>query len=77
VSRILDLKGLKCPLPAMMTQKALRELKDGKSITVITTDPLAQIDIPHTCLQEGAVIISQIMYGDVTQFVICHESRSV
>jgi tRNA 2-thiouridine synthesizing protein A len=71
VSRILDLKGLKCPLPAMMTQKALRELAKGESIIVITTDPLAQIDIPHTCFQEGALIISQTQCAnDTTQFEI-------
>jgi tRNA 2-thiouridine synthesizing protein A len=42
----LDLRGLKCPLPALKTRKALARLAPGDVIVVECTDPLAVIDIP-------------------------------
>jgi len=43
----LDLRGLKCPLPALKTRKALKSLAPGDRLEVRCTDPLALIDIPH------------------------------
>jgi tRNA 2-thiouridine synthesizing protein A len=43
----LDLSGLKCPLPALKTRKALESLALGDRLEVRCTDPLAAIDIPH------------------------------
>jgi tRNA 2-thiouridine synthesizing protein A len=43
----LDLKGLKCPLPVLLTRKALRRLRPGDLLVVQCTDPLAPIDIAH------------------------------
>lgn len=43
----LDLSGLKCPLPALKTRKALNSLAPGDRLEVRCTDPLAAIDIPH------------------------------
>lgn len=42
----LDLTGLKCPLPALKTRKALMSLAPGSRLEVHCTDPLAVIDIP-------------------------------
>ena len=47
----LDLTGLKCPLPALKTRKALKTLKPGDKLEVFCTDPLSVIDIP-TLIQE-------------------------
>ncbi|QUS38854.1 response regulator SirA [Tardiphaga alba] len=49
----LDLTGLKCPLPALMTRKALRTLSVGDRIEVHCTDPMAVIDIPVLVQQFG------------------------
>ncbi|MTI07385.1 sulfurtransferase TusA family protein [Roseibium denhamense] len=49
----LDLKGLKCPLPVLKTRKALTALKAGDELVVLTTDPMAEIDIPHFCNENG------------------------
>jgi tRNA 2-thiouridine synthesizing protein A len=49
----LDLSGLKCPLPALMTKKALAARASGEILTVWASDPLAAVDIPHMCGQEG------------------------
>jgi tRNA 2-thiouridine synthesizing protein A len=43
----LDLAGLKCPLPALRTRKALKALTPGDRLEVLCTDPMSVIDIPH------------------------------
>ncbi len=53
----LDLKGLKCPLPVLKTRKRLATLSPGALLSIETTDPLAGIDIPHFCREEGHDLI--------------------
>ncbi len=55
---ILDLKGLKCPLPVLRTRKALKPLKPGALIEIETTDPLAGLDIPHMCNEDGHTLVA-------------------
>jgi tRNA 2-thiouridine synthesizing protein A len=54
----LDLKGLKCPLPVLRTRKALKPLAPGTLIELETTDPLASLDIPHMCNEDGHTVVS-------------------
>jgi tRNA 2-thiouridine synthesizing protein A len=49
----LDLTGLKCPLPALKTRKALKTLSAGDRLEVRCTDPLAAVDIPTLIQQTG------------------------
>jgi tRNA 2-thiouridine synthesizing protein A len=49
----LDLKGLKCPLPALRTRKALRQATAGQRFIVECTDPLSTIDIPNLLRETG------------------------
>jgi tRNA 2-thiouridine synthesizing protein A len=59
MSMLLDLSGLKCPLPALRTRKALKRAPSGQVLTVIATDPMAAIDIPHLCASEGHRLIER------------------
>jgi tRNA 2-thiouridine synthesizing protein A len=49
----LDLSGLKCPLPALKTRKALKSLNPGDRLEVHCTDPLSVIDIPALIRETG------------------------
>ena len=49
----LDLSGLKCPLPALKTRKALKSLHPGDVLEVHCTDPLSVIDIPALIAETG------------------------
>jgi len=49
----LDLSGLKCPLPALKTRKALKALTGGDRLEVRCTDPLSVIDIPNLVRETG------------------------
>ncbi len=54
--KTLDLRGLKCPLPALRTRKALAGSEPGDILTVACTDPLAAIDIPNLLRETGDVL---------------------
>jgi tRNA 2-thiouridine synthesizing protein A len=49
----LNLRGLKCPLPALRTRKALGVMAPGEILIVECTDPLAGVDIPTLLNQTG------------------------
>jgi tRNA 2-thiouridine synthesizing protein A len=50
---IMNLRGLKCPQPALRVRKMLSALKSGDVIVVECTDPLTTIDIPNLLRQTG------------------------
>ena len=66
----LDLTGLKCPLPALKTRKALKSLRPGERLEVQCTDPLAVIDIPNLLNEIGDSLESTQRDGDRIVFVI-------
>ena len=51
--KTLNLRGLKCPLPALRARKALTGLKAGDLLIAECTDPLTAIDIPNLLNQTG------------------------
>lgn len=66
----LDLRGLKCPLPVLRTRKHMRDLATGSRIRIETTDPLAVIDIPHFCREDGHQIVDSAPADGGHVFVI-------
>ena len=52
----LDLRGLKCPLPALKARKALSRLAAGDALVLECTDPLSAIDIPNLVRETGDVL---------------------
>jgi tRNA 2-thiouridine synthesizing protein A len=55
--KILNLRGLKCPLPTLRVRKALSGLKPGDLLVAECTDPLTAIDIPNLINQTGDELI--------------------
>ena len=51
--KVMNLRGLKCPLPALRVRKMLASLKSGDVIAAECTDPLTAIDIPNLLRQTG------------------------
>jgi len=49
----LDLTGLRCPIPALKTRKALMSVLPGGRLEVHCTDPLSVIDIPNLIRETG------------------------
>jgi tRNA 2-thiouridine synthesizing protein A len=71
----LDARGLRCPLPVLKMEKRLAQLSPGASLTVLATDPMAKIDIPLYCTQNGheCVVATD---GDVLRFDILKAGSS-
>ncbi|KQU87744.1 hypothetical protein ASD12_30260 [Mesorhizobium sp. Root102] len=66
----LDLTGLKCPLPALKTRKALSAIRPGDRLEVHCTDPLSAIDIPHLISETRDRIENTAQDGDRIIFLI-------
>jgi tRNA 2-thiouridine synthesizing protein A len=54
--KTLDLRGLKCPLPALRARKALAGMAAGDLLTLECTDPLTAIDIPNLVRETGDML---------------------
>ncbi|NEV77198.1 sulfurtransferase TusA family protein [Rhodopseudomonas sp. BR0C11] len=67
---VLDLTGLKCPLPVLKTRKALPRLQPGDLLEVRCTDPMALIDIPVLIGETGDRITSSERSDEMIVFVI-------
>ena len=66
----LNLRGLKCPLPALKTRKALTGLAPGDVVVVECTDPLSAIDIPALLNETHDVLETQREQDGVLVFRI-------
>jgi tRNA 2-thiouridine synthesizing protein A len=66
----LDLSGLKCPLPALKTRKALKRLSPGDRLIVTCTDPMAAVDIPNLLRETGDALEGQQGAGGALVFAI-------
>jgi tRNA 2-thiouridine synthesizing protein A len=67
---LLDCRGLLCPLPVLKSRKKLRDMASGQILVVRSTDPMAVIDIPHMCNEDGHRLVSQEAEADVMVFTI-------
>jgi len=53
---VLDARGLRCPLPVIRAEKQALRLKKGEGFALLATDPMANIDIPLFCQQNGFMV---------------------
>ena len=66
----IDVRGLKCPLPVLKTARRMRGFSAGTLFVVLTTDPMAAIDLPHFCSENGHNLLASNRDGDVLRFEI-------
>ncbi|KAF0231371.1 MAG: hypothetical protein FD175_672 [Beijerinckiaceae bacterium] len=66
----LDLLGLKCPLPALKTRKALKARASGDVMIVLCNDPMAEIDIPNLLRETGDTLADTMREGAQIAFRI-------
>ena len=73
--KTLNLRGLKCPLPALRTRKALSGMSADDILIVECTDPLAAIDIPNLLRQTGDTLEDTSRADQVMTFRIRKRQR--
>jgi tRNA 2-thiouridine synthesizing protein A len=67
---VIDVRGLKCPLPVLKTEKRMRAFEPGTRFVVLTTDPMAAIDMPHFCGENRHALLTSTREGNVLRFEI-------
>lgn len=66
----LDVRGLNCPLPILRAKKALTELKSGKVLRILATDPGSVKDFEAFARQTGNQLLSQAEVDKVFTFFL-------
>lgn len=56
-TKLLDLKGLKCPLPVLKARRTMKELAGGDILQVLATDPGAVQDFQAYCETTGDTLL--------------------
>jgi tRNA 2-thiouridine synthesizing protein A len=66
----VNMRGLKCPLPALKARKLLSKMAAGEVLIIECTDPLTTIDIPNLVRETGDKIEDSSKSGRVLTFRI-------
>jgi len=70
VDKVMDLKGLPCPMPVVKMSKGIKEVEIGQVVEALTTDPGSLADFPAWARTSGNEIIKTDQEGDVIKFYI-------
>jgi TusA-related sulfurtransferase len=68
--KVMDLKGMPCPMPVVKVSKGIKEVEVGDVIEAQTTDPGALADFPAWARTSGNEILKTEQDGDVIRFFI-------
>lgn len=66
----IDARGLRCPLPALRLRKVLLRSPTGTIVRILTDDPVATVDIPHLCQEEGYDLVAEQLIGTGRAFTV-------
>ena len=70
IIKILDLKGLLCPIPVVKMAKAIKEVQIGETIEAYATDPGVMADIPAWCRTTGNELVTLEKQDKQFHFVV-------
>ena len=68
---LLDVKGLRCPIPVLRAQKIVKKLKTGDILEVLTTDPKSIEDFKAFCEVTNCLFQSSNKKKGVFTIFIC------
>jgi tRNA 2-thiouridine synthesizing protein A len=74
--RILDCRGLLCPMPIVKTGRELRELRPGQVLKVVTTDCGAIADMPAFAEDTGNSLLEWHQDGSDLIFYLRKEAQA-
>jgi TusA-related sulfurtransferase len=70
VDKVMDLKGLACPMPVVKVSKGIKDIEVGQVVEAQTTDPGSLADFPAWAKTSGNEILKTDQDGDVIKFYI-------
>jgi len=68
--KVLDLKGLPCPMPVVKVSKGIKEIRVGQVVEAVTSDPGSLADFPAWARTSGNEILKTEQDGKVIRFFI-------
>ncbi|WP_243292888.1 sulfurtransferase TusA family protein [Bacillus sp. FJAT-47783] len=70
VDKVLDAKGIACPMPIVKTKKAINELESGQVLEIHTTDKGSKSDLTAWANSGGHELIKVEEENEVFKFWI-------
>lgn len=70
VAKVLDAKGIACPMPVVKTKKAIEEINSGDILEVHATDKGAKSDLTAWAKSGGHELVDEAEENDVFKFWI-------
>jgi len=70
VDKVMDLKGLPCPMPVVKVSKGIKEVEVGQVIEAISSDPGSLTDFPAWARTSGNEILKTEQDGEFIKFYI-------
>jgi len=70
VDKVMDLKGLPCPMPVVKVSKGIKEVEIGQVIEAQTTDPGSLTDFPAWARTSGNEILKTAQDDGIIRFYI-------
>lgn len=67
-TRLVDARGLHCPLPLLRLRQALHQMQLGEQVRVLASDPNSQTDIQRYCERAGQQLSAKWQAEDQTYF---------
>ncbi|MED3996931.1 sulfurtransferase TusA family protein [Peribacillus frigoritolerans] len=68
--KVLDAKGLACPMPIVKTRKAMNDLQKGQVLEIHVTDKGAKADLAAWSKSGGHELIETAEENDILKFWI-------
>jgi tRNA 2-thiouridine synthesizing protein A len=72
--KVMDLKGLPCPMPVVKVSKGIKEISVGQVLEAQTTDPGALADFPAWARTSGNEIVKTEQDNGTIRFYIRRKS---
>lgn len=70
MAKVVDARGKSCPYPLMECIKALREVKSGDVVEVLSSDEASTVDIPAWAVSRGHEVVEVREEGGYYRIVI-------
>jgi tRNA 2-thiouridine synthesizing protein A len=58
--KVMDLKGLPCPMPVVKVSKGIKEVEVGQVVEAVTSDPGSLADFPAWAKTSGNEILKTV-----------------
>jgi selenium metabolism protein YedF len=74
--KIIDVKGLQCPMPLIETKKAMKEIEEGESLKIIIDNATSVINVVRF-LEDNGVPVTKSQNGNITELTVNKQDSEI